>query len=83
MQLFYRPSLNTAWQLLDAVSHVDDFGQYLVRALIYRSVTDWLFGVDDPAATSHHDPWSPAIDLACQRASSTAAVSGLPHKRNS
>ena len=35
-------------QILDAVSHVDDFGQYLIQALIFRLVTDWLLSHDEP-----------------------------------
>ena len=56
-------------QILDAVSHIGDFGQYLVRALIYRAVTDWILSRDESAeSAAHHDPWAPAVDLACQLA---------------
>ncbi len=58
-------------QLLGAVSHIDDFGQYLIRALIYRAVTDWLMRDDESAARAGgDDPWAPAVDLACELAAS-------------
>jgi uncharacterized protein (TIGR02569 family) len=51
-------------QLLRAVSHVADFGQYLVRALIFRIAADRiLFAGRAP------DPrWAATVDLACQLA---------------
>jgi uncharacterized protein (TIGR02569 family) len=57
-----------AWEgadasLLAAVSHIDDFGQYLVRAIIYRAVTDWIFGATGPG-----DPYAAVVELACQLA---------------
>ena len=56
-------------RILGAVSHIDDFGQYLVRALIFRAVTDRILGTDAPAASdAGDDPWAPAVDLACQLA---------------
>jgi uncharacterized protein (TIGR02569 family) len=51
--------------LLDAVAHVPDFGQYLVRALIYRAVTDRLFRMDEPLRPDDADPYLPAVELAC------------------
>jgi hypothetical protein len=55
--------------ILGAVSHVDDFGQYLVRALIFRAMTDWICG-EDPASEAEASSarWAPAADLACQLA---------------
>jgi uncharacterized protein (TIGR02569 family) len=54
-------------QILDAVSHVDDFGQYLIQALIFRLVTDWLLSHDEPPESgTRDDPWVPAVGLACQ-----------------
>jgi uncharacterized protein (TIGR02569 family) len=54
-------------QILDAVGHIGDFGQYLVRALIYRAVTDWMLTKGQPAESgADDDPWAPAVDLACQ-----------------
>ena len=56
-------------QLLDAVSHIGDFGQYLARALIYRAVTDWLLAQGQPAEPNMNQAsWGPAVDLACQLA---------------
>lgn len=56
-------------QILDAVSHIEGFGQYLVRALIYRKVTDWMLTRDQPAGHgSNQGVWAPAVDLACRLA---------------
>ncbi len=53
-----------AWEgadegILDAVGHVEDFGQYLVRALIYRTVTDWLLRSRRAAVPGRRRPVSP------------------------
>src|SRR6266487_4494832 len=53
-------------QIIDAVSHIDDFGQYLIRALIFRAVTDWILAKNEPAAPGLDDPWAPAVGLALQ-----------------
>jgi len=56
-------------RVLDAVSHLDDFGQYLARALIFRSVTDWILrgpASADPAPED--DRWAPAVHLASELA---------------
>lgn len=57
-------------QILHAVRHFDDFGQYLVRALIFRIVTDWIAAGGEPhdAHSGGHDPWAHAIDLVSQLA---------------
>jgi len=56
-------------RVLEAVSHIDDFGQYLIRALIFRSVTDWIRGQEEPAGSAHgDDPWASAVHFACQLA---------------
>lgn len=57
-------------QVLDAVTHIPDFGQYLVRALIFRAVTDWISSQEEPANSAAEDdgPWALAVDLACQLA---------------
>jgi uncharacterized protein (TIGR02569 family) len=58
--------------ILGAVSHVDDFGQYLVRALIFRAVTDWICAQDQTsAAETSSARWAPVVDLACQLAAQT------------
>jgi uncharacterized protein (TIGR02569 family) len=59
-------------RVLDAVGHVDDFGQYLVRALIFRLVTDSLITSDSPSGVAARSAarWEPAIDLACELAAS-------------
>ena len=57
-------------QILDAVSHVDDFGQYLARALIFRIATDWIFtsGNSRGSARPGPDPWAGPVGLACKLA---------------
>ena len=56
-------------QVLDAVAHIGDFGQYLLRALIFRAVTDWIFSQEEPANPAvEHDPWERAVTIACQLA---------------
>jgi uncharacterized protein (TIGR02569 family) len=45
--------------ILESVAHVEDFSQYLLRALIYRAVSDWLFAQRDPYRHDDADPlWS-------------------------
>jgi uncharacterized protein (TIGR02569 family) len=56
-----------AWEgadatLLDAVAHIEDFPQYLLRAVIFRLVTDWILGLRDP------DPYALPVELACRLA---------------
>jgi uncharacterized protein (TIGR02569 family) len=51
--------------LLGAVSDLEDFGQYLVRALIFRRVTDWICGQGQPPGDAR---WAPAVELACRLA---------------
>jgi len=56
-------------KVLHGVSHIDNFGQYFVRALIFRLVTEWLFARDEPPGVGAGSPaWTPAIDLACRLA---------------
>jgi uncharacterized protein (TIGR02569 family) len=57
-------------QVLDAVTHIGDFGQYLIRALIFRAVADWIFSREEPAnsAAEDQDPWAYAVNLALQLA---------------
>ena len=50
--------------LLGSVAHVDEFPQYLLRALIYRAVTDRLFRLDEPLRADDDDPYLPAVELA-------------------
>ena len=52
--------------ILDAVAHIEDFTQYLLRALIYRAVTDRLFRLDEPIRPDDTDPYLPAVELACR-----------------
>ena len=55
--------------VLGAVSDIGDFGQYLVRALIFRAVTDRICAQDQTSeAEASSARWAPAVDLACQLA---------------
>ena len=54
--------------VLDAVGHIENFSQYLVRALIFRAVTDRLFHPDKPIRPDDADPYLPAVALACRLA---------------
>jgi uncharacterized protein (TIGR02569 family) len=47
--------------LLDAVAHIDDFPQYLLRALLFRIVTDAIVGGDTR-------PFASPVELACRLA---------------
>lgn len=52
--------------LLAAVRHIGDFGQYLIRALVYRAVTDEILGRDGRrTGGSRPDPYARAVELAC------------------
>ena len=59
-------------RVLDAAGRVEDFGQYLLRALIFRLVTDSLIISDSPSDVAARSAarWEPAIDLACVLAAS-------------
>ena len=48
--------------LLDAVAHIEEFEQHLLRALIFRAVVSHLFRTDEG------DPYLPAVELACRLA---------------
>jgi uncharacterized protein (TIGR02569 family) len=56
-------------RLLAAVAHIERFEQFLLRALIYRAVTDRLFREHEPIRPDDADPYLPAVDLACRLAS--------------
>ena len=58
-----------AWEgagetLVHAFRSDRDFPQYLVRALIYRIVTDRLFRRDEPLRADAGDPYARPVDLA-------------------
>jgi hypothetical protein len=66
-----------ATSLIAAVRHIDDFPQYLLRALIYRAVTESILGATtDAAATAaggyQDDRYLSAVDLACQLAAGSS-----------
>jgi uncharacterized protein (TIGR02569 family) len=50
--------------LLEEVARDANFPQYLLRACIYRAVTDRLFLLDQPLRPDADDPYLPAIELA-------------------
>ena len=52
-------------QLFAAVAHIERFEQFLLRALIYRAVTDRLFREEEPIRPDDGDPFLPAVELAC------------------
>jgi uncharacterized protein (TIGR02569 family) len=56
--------------VLDAVARVEDFGQHLLRALIYRAVTDALIGQRERAGSDGADPYLVPVNLACELAGS-------------
>jgi uncharacterized protein (TIGR02569 family) len=56
-------------EILAAVRPDGDFGQYLIRALIYRIVTERILVKGYPgAAPDTADPWAPAVEIACRLA---------------
>jgi len=52
--------------LLSEVGHIEHFGQYLVRALLYRVITDRIHRPDDPPRADVDDPYLPVVDLAVE-----------------
>jgi uncharacterized protein (TIGR02569 family) len=57
--------------VLEAVHHIDDFGQYLIRALIFRMVTERIISQEELAGSAAEDDrWAAVVDLACQLAAS-------------
>jgi uncharacterized protein (TIGR02569 family) len=50
--------------LLARVAHVDDFGQYLLRALVFRAVVDRLFRPDEPPRPDDDDCFVRPVELA-------------------
>jgi uncharacterized protein (TIGR02569 family) len=57
--------------ILGAVAHVEDFAQYLLRALIYRAVTDRLTRSQESIRPEDADPYLPVVELACRLAANT------------
>jgi hypothetical protein len=57
--------------VLAAVRHIGNFGQYLLRALIYRAVTDEILDREGQGiGRSRPDPYAAAVELACALAAS-------------
>jgi uncharacterized protein (TIGR02569 family) len=55
-------------RVFEAVEHIEGFDQYLLRALIYRAVTDHLFREDEAIRPDDADPYLPVVALACRLA---------------
>ena len=52
--------------LLDAVEHIAEFPQFLLRALIYRIVVDALFRIGEPDRPDADDCFLAPVELACR-----------------
>jgi uncharacterized protein (TIGR02569 family) len=53
-------------QILDEVRDIEDFGQYLLRALIFRLVSEWLLARSESrAAALNSAAWHQTMHLAC------------------
>ncbi len=50
--------------LLESVAHIEDWEQFLLRALIFRAVTDELFRGQPPGRREDDDPYGPAVEIA-------------------
>jgi uncharacterized protein (TIGR02569 family) len=55
--------------VLAAVSHIEDFPQHLLRALIYRTVADRLLRPGEPERPDACDPYHQAVEWALRLAS--------------
>ena len=60
--------------LLTAVEDVDDFAQYLVRALIFRAVVDALFRRGEPPRPDGDDCFLAPVELACRLADQASGL---------
>jgi uncharacterized protein (TIGR02569 family) len=54
--------------IFSAAEHIDQFAQFLLRALIYRAVTDRLVRQDEPLRPDREDPYLSVVELACRLA---------------
>ena len=59
--------------LLSQVRHIDHFAQYLVRALIYRAVTDHIVRGANHLHPVEADPYLPAVEMAIELCGSADA----------
>ncbi len=60
--------------LVAQVGHIDRLEQYLVRALIYRTITDWIIRRGEAMRPDQDDPYLPLVELAlelCDQAESS------------
>jgi uncharacterized protein (TIGR02569 family) len=54
--------------LLDCIARFADWPQFLLRALIFRMVTEELFHAQGASPSVEGDPYGAAVELACRRA---------------
>ncbi|AWN23767.1 hypothetical protein DKM44_11445 [Deinococcus irradiatisoli] len=54
--------------LLEDVALLPDMAQYLLRALIFRRVSEAVLGAGEPIRSSGPDPYARAVELACRLA---------------
>ncbi len=52
--------------LVAQTGHIDRFEQYLVRALIYRAITDWIIRRGEAIRPDQDDPYLPVVELAME-----------------
>lgn len=50
--------------VLASLAHIEDWEQFLLRALIFRAVTDELFRRQPPGRREDDDPYGPAAEIA-------------------
>ncbi len=52
--------------LVAQVGHIGHFEQYLVRALIYRAITDWIIRRGDAIRPDQDDPYLRLVEVALE-----------------
>jgi len=67
--------------LVAQIGHIDRFEPYLVRALIYRAITDWIIRSGDAIRADHDDSYLPVVEIAielCDQAEASRQPSQKP-----
>jgi len=67
--------------LMAQIGDTDHFEQYLVRALIYRAITDWIIRRGKAIRPDQDDPYLPVVEIAielCDRAEASCQPSQKP-----
>jgi uncharacterized protein (TIGR02569 family) len=62
--------------IVASVAHLEDWPQFLLRALIFRIVTDELFREQRRSPPLDGDPYREAVELACRRAGELKPFTG-------